>query len=375
MAYMSKTKRRRVMRKRIFGLFITALVIVGIFVMIWQIGLGKTLVTVEGRPIRSGTLEGAYLYILYNSYGSFPNFTTVGMTRDEITEMDDSILVEKNYYLDAILVPLEVLKQHFAAQGKAFPTEEAQAVIDETVDSIFLTPATERLFSQNGVKKEHVIVYLEYVAAMEMYNNEILEANPITDEEALDYYNENISSFTTPASFQASHILLIDADHTSERREEIEAILERIHEGEDFAELAMEYSEDSSAENGGDLGTFYTGYMVEPFEKACIALSPGEVSGIVETEFGYHIIKLADKTEEVVASFEDSRETIDSYMEYPRVSDALDILVESANIVYKTLVNPTTGKPPTSIDELNEARGIVPEDETGVIDDGSIFVE
>ena len=55
-------------------------------------------------------------------------------------------------------------------------------------------------------------------------------------------------------------------------------------------------------------------------------------------------------------------------MEYPRVSDALDLLVDSTNIVYKTLVNPTTGKPPVSADELNEARGIVPEDEAGVID-------
>ena len=307
MVYMSKTKRKRVMRKRMLGLAITALVIVGIFVMIWQIGLGKTLVTVEGKPIRSSMLEGTYLYILYSSYGSFPNFTTVGMTKDEITEMEDSILVEQNYYLDAILVPLEVLKHHFAVQGKAFPTEEAQATINEAVDSIFLTESMEKLFSQNGVKQEHVIAYLEYVAAMEMYKEEVLETNPITDEEARDYYNENISSFTTPASFQASHILLLDAEHTPERREEIEAILERIHEGEDFAELAMEFSEDSSAENGGDLGTFYTGNMVAPFEEACIALEPGEVSGIVETDYGYHIIKLTDKTEETVASFEDSR--------------------------------------------------------------------
>ena len=375
MVYMSKKKRRRVMRKRILGLSIAVLVIICIFVTIWQVGLGSTLVTVDGKSIRSGTLEGVHGFINYYYYGSFPDNSTAGKTKEEIAEEKDWTLIDQYYYLDSILVPLEVLKQHFAAQGKAFPTEEAQATIDEAVNPIFSDTTTSRLFKQNGVKKEHVAAYYEYVAAMDLFKDEVLEANPVTDEEARAYYTENISLFTTPASFQASHILLIDEEHTPERRAEIEQILERIHNGEDFAELAMEYSEDGSASEGGDLGTFYMGSMVAPFEEACIALEPGEVSDIVETEYGFHIIKMTSKEEESISSFEESREYIDSALESPRVTEALDLLTEAAVIVYKTLVNPDTGKPPVSIDELDAARGIVREVETDTVDGDEIIIE
>ena len=374
MVYMSKKKRRRVMRKRILALSIAVVVIIGIFIAVWQAGLGSTLVTVGGKPIRSGTLEKVHLFLNYISVGSFPNYSTLGMSPEEVAEMEDYILLEQNYYLDSIMVPLEVLRQHFEAQGKTFPSEEAQATIDEGLDLYFSDTATVRLFDQQGVKREHVLVYLEYVAALEMLREEVNEANPITDEDVQAYYDENISYFTTPESFTASHILLMDADHTPERRAEIEAILERIQDGEDFAELAKEFSEDGSAENGGDLGTFYAGNMVAPFEEACLALRPGEVSGIVETDYGYHIIKMFERGDAVVASLEDSREEINSYIESPRVTEARELIVEAADIVYKTLVNPTTGKPPVSMDELNEARGIVPEDEDEAIDGGDIYI-
>ena len=96
---------------------------------------------------------------------------------------------------------------------------------------------------------------------------------------------------------RASHILFIDYNHTPEIRSEIEKILERIKKGEDFAELAKEYSEDdNTAASGGDLGVFSLGDLVPEFEKACLELKPGEVSGIVETEYGFHIIKMTHKS-------------------------------------------------------------------------------
>jgi len=361
MVYMSKKKRRRVMRKRILGLAITAVVIVGIFVTIWQVGLGSTLATVGGTSIRSGMVDGVQGYLYYIQYGTFPDYSTRGMTAEEKAETEDWIEIERNYYLNNILVPLEALKQHFAAQGKAFPSEEYLEDINSGVDSVFSDVSVVRVFNQKGIKKEHVRAYYEYLAGMEMYREEVLESNPVTDEEAREYYDENIYYFTTPASFKASHILLLDADHTPERLSEIMVLLERLRAGEDFAKLAMEYSEDTTAENGGDLGTFYTGYMVEPFEEACIALAPGEISDIVETVYGYHIIKMHEKTDEIIESLEEVRESIDYVLGNRRVTEAVKLLTENANIVYKVLVNPTTGRPPVSMDELKEARGIVDE--------------
>ncbi|WP_458414426.1 peptidylprolyl isomerase [Schinkia sp. CFF1] len=90
---------------------------------------------------------------------------------------------------------------------------------------------------------------------------------------------------------KASHILIKDEKTAKE-------VLQKVKSGEDFAKLAKEYSEDpGSAAKGGDLGYFSTGVMTKPFEDAAYALKVGEVSGLVKSEFGYHIIKLTDKKE------------------------------------------------------------------------------
>lgn len=90
---------------------------------------------------------------------------------------------------------------------------------------------------------------------------------------------------------KASHILIKDEKTAKE-------VLQKVKSGEDFTALAKEYSEDpGSAANGGDLGYFGTGVMTEPFEKAAYALKVGEISDLVKSQFGYHIIKLTDKKE------------------------------------------------------------------------------
>ncbi|MDE1874422.1 MAG: peptidyl-prolyl cis-trans isomerase [Candidatus Micrarchaeota archaeon] len=83
---------------------------------------------------------------------------------------------------------------------------------------------------------------------------------------------------------RCSHILV-------EKFSVAQQILDRLKKGESFAALAQEYSIDGSRKRGGDLGEFGRGIMVKPFEEAAFALKPGEISGIVKTEFGYHIIK------------------------------------------------------------------------------------
>ena len=94
----------------------------------------------------------------------------------------------------------------------------------------------------------------------------------------------------------------------------MEEILAKANSGEDFAELAVENSECPSAAQGGDLGYFGRGQMVPPFEEAAFALAPGEISGIVETSFGYHIIKVEDKKEAGTMEFDGVSENIISYL-------------------------------------------------------------
>jgi len=124
----------------------------------------------------------------------------------------------------------------------------------------------------------------------------------VTDEEVKAYYDTHQNEFL---SVKASHILL-------DTKEEAEKMLVRVKAGENFNELAKQNSKDPSAkENGGDLDYFRHGDMVEPFEKAAFALKPGEISEIVQTDFGFHIIKVEDSK---LDKFEDVKEQLKGSM-------------------------------------------------------------
>lgn len=100
----------------------------------------------------------------------------------------------------------------------------------------------------------------------------------------------------------------------AESRKKIEDIQQKLRKGDDFSALAKEYSQCPSGSEGGDLGYFQRGQMVKPFEQAAFALGPGEVSDIVETKFGYHLIRLADKKPESVVPYEDIKDRIGQYL-------------------------------------------------------------
>jgi len=363
MAYMSKTKRRRVRRQQAIRAVIVIAVIAAVFLLVWQISLGSTIAKVNGVPVRDGMVKGVEAFINYYQTGQFPSTDTEGLTEEEIKTAEDMAIVSRNSLIQSVFITTEVITQHFKAEGTVFPSAEKAAEIKETVDSIFSNTELSRLLRNNGVNRSHIEFYYTYIAALEVFKDELLEKDPITDEEIQEQYDLYAAYFVTPMKLRASHILIMDPDHTDAKRAEIEDILDKLNAGEDFATLAMEYSEDGSAEQGGDLDEFGLGQMVQPFEDACLALEIGEISGIVETEFGFHIIMLTDKIEESVQTVEDVRDQLVDIVSSERTTEAIDALKEEADIVYNGLTTPSTGKPPTSLTELAEARGEAPEDE------------
>jgi peptidyl-prolyl cis-trans isomerase D len=118
---------------------------------------------------------------------------------------------------------------------------------------------------------------------------------PATDIQR--YYNDNIQQYQTPEQVQASHILLNTAGKDEAAvRKQAEGILAQVKGGADFAELAKKMSEDpGSKDNGGDLGFFERGRMVPEFEAAAFSMEPGQVSDLVKSQFGFHIIKVVEK--------------------------------------------------------------------------------
>ena len=156
----------------------------------------------------------------------------------------------------------------------------------------------------------------------------------VSDAEAKKFYEENLKKyFTTPESARASHILVgVEEKATPEERkkakEKAEALLKRVKAGEDFAALAKANSTCPSAPQGGDLGSFNRGQMVGPFEQAAFALKPGGVSDVVETQFGYHIIKLTEKHEATVEKFEDVKAKIADFLKRENTQKAVLDFVE-----------------------------------------------
>jgi peptidyl-prolyl cis-trans isomerase D len=135
-----------------------------------------------------------------------------------------------------------------------------------------------------------------------------------TDDELQSYYNDHAEEYRLPDQVTAQHILFKTEGKTAEQVEAIRKkatdVLDRAKKGEDFGKLAKEFSEDSSASRGGDLGTFGRGAMVPQFEQAAFNLGPGAISDIVTTQFGFHIIKVNAKQETRVRTFAEVKESI-----------------------------------------------------------------
>ncbi|HXX36253.1 MAG TPA: peptidylprolyl isomerase [Thermodesulfobacteriota bacterium] len=120
------------------------------------------------------------------------------------------------------------------------------------------------------------------------------------EKELREFYENNVGRYRTNETYRASHILFTIPkeavpDEVREIRKKAQSVLEKIKKGEDFGEMALLYSQDASAKNRGDLGYFKKGELFPAFEKEALRLKVGEVSELLRTEFGFHIIKLLDR--------------------------------------------------------------------------------
>lgn len=139
----------------------------------------------------------------------------------------------------------------------------------------------------------------------QMKLRQIFEKNsPASEDELKAYFEKNKDQYSTPKQVKASHILL-------NTKAEAEAVLAELKAGKDFATLAKEKSQDpGSKDNGGDLGFFGKGQMNAGFEEAAFKLAKGEMSGVVEAESGFHIIKVTDIKEAVVPTYDEVKDKV-----------------------------------------------------------------
>jgi peptidyl-prolyl cis-trans isomerase C len=158
------------------------------------------------------------------------------------------------------------------------------------------------------------------MSAEKLVESEIATKVAVKPEAVTDFYQKNQDKFQQGPRVRASHILIgipqnADAATKLQAKSKAEALLKDLKSGKDFAATAKANSQDpGSAPNGGDLGYFEQGQMVPPFEQAAFALKAGEMSEIVETQFGYHIIKVAEKQDSRVVPIEEAKQQIEQYL-------------------------------------------------------------
>ena len=172
------------------------------------------------------------------------------------------------------------------------------------------------------------------VAIRKLLDDQIGGKSTVSEKESRAYYDGNLESFKKSEQVRASHILIkvdpgADEAKKAEARTKIESLQAKLKNGEDFGALAKEYSEGPSGPKGGDLGFFGRGQMVKPFEETAFSMKPGQVSGMVETRFGYHLIMVTERTPESTLSYEEVKDRLEQYLKQQKVQEEIAAYVET----------------------------------------------
>jgi peptidyl-prolyl cis-trans isomerase C len=247
---------------------------------------------------------------------------------------DDQLTELKNEVLDG-LIEREVLYQQSQKAGinvddqkvdeqlagikKRFPND---ADFQKALTSMNLTEAEVRTQIKRGL------------AIRGLIDREVADKIVVTEEETKAYYTDNPRFFKQPEQVKASHILIkveATADDAAKAaaRKKIEDVRKKLTDGGDFAELAKEYSEGPSGPRGGDLGYFGRGQMVKPFDDAVFAMQVNQVSEVVETRFGYHLIKVYDKKPEETLAYAEVKDRISERLKREKIQKGAQGYVEN----------------------------------------------
>jgi peptidyl-prolyl cis-trans isomerase D len=263
-------------------------------------------------------------------------------TQDFEDQVEESLLVNKIKHIiqqSARVSDQEVLND-YQAQNETVQVEGLLVKAEDFKEGVEFTD--EELQSYYDAHKEEFTapprIKIQYI----QYDPQVLKAEITPAEEDIrDYYDANESEFNKGKEVKASHILLrtasdADEDTLAGVKAKAEGLLAQLQEGAVFAELAKEYSEDpGSAPQGGELGFFTKGRMVPEFEEAAFALAPGEISDLVKTQFGYHIIKVEEIREEA-DPYAKAKEEITERL---KLAGAKELAAERAEFGYEDLLD------------------------------------
>lgn len=276
--------------------------------------INKTVATVDGEVILMSEYERRAQPVIEE----YEKFLTGPDKEIKIKELKEKIIEQ--------MIDEKILIQ----EGKKKKIKVNDKEIQDGIAEIKKRFATEEEYNQELAKqglsvekfKEQV---KEQLMVIKLIDQEV-KAQVVSpmDSEIEDFYKQNEAEMVEPEQVRVRHILIKVGENTNkeEALKRIKEILKEAKKGKtSFAELAKKYSEDTSAPKGGDVGFFIRGQMVRKFEEAAFALQVGEISDVVETEYGYHIIQCIEKKAGEKKSLDEIREYLRNFIFQKRMEE------------------------------------------------------
>ncbi len=216
------------------------------------------------------------------------------------------------------VVEEKLIEQEARKSGIKVTSKEIEAAVEEVKQKNKIDQeGLEKALAAEGLTLEAFKKDLERrILRTKFVHSAVKVEQKAGEKELIEFFQNNVNQYRVNESYRPAHILfLIPQGATPEQirgiRKKCQKVLERIKEGADFAKMAMEYSEDtSSRKEGGDLGEFKKGELLPALEKEAMRLQVGEVSGLLRTEVGFHILKLLDRKGGEPPPFEEIKEKV-----------------------------------------------------------------
>lgn len=295
-----------------------------------------------------GTVNGVSLYksdfdFFYN--GQSKNVTESADKQNLDSELKKLKQTVFDYIVEEALIKMNMPKSQ--ATLKESDYNEINSYINRMVEKYGGIEKLRSVLAEDKVSFNQFIEYTKSTFLGTNYLNSLVKDIKATDEQIEKYYEDNKKSFVQPEKVTAKHILFFTTDQATgenypkEKVEEIEKkakeVLKSIRDGADFDELMKKYGEDPGAKQMPEGYTFSKGEMVKEFEESAFAMKVGEVSDLVKTEYGYHIIKVVDKVPEKQIQLNEVKESIKPELDQKAQSDYLQGLLDkwkaASNIV------------------------------------------
>ena len=274
---------------------------------------------VNGEAVKKDDFERMLKTIERQAGGPIPPDRRDEVVRNALDQLIVYTLLTQESKNRGVKVEDAEIEQKMGQLRQQFPTQEA---FDKAVQERGMTVDRLRQDARNDL------------TVNKLMEGEVANIPGPSDAEAKEFYTKNPDKFQENESVRAAHILIrvdekADAAAKKKARAEIDGVLKQAKAGADFAKLAQQHSQDGSAAQGGDLGNFTKGQMVPAFDKVAFELKPGQISDVVTTQFGYHVIKVIEHKQGRVVPFEEAQSRIKDYLGREKKQGHADKFIEA----------------------------------------------